>query len=129
MPYAEMLVNIFASPGHQKVCSLYIQAYYISKGLGGLMSLKASAGPSIFAWKQISPRKRPPPTERPYQRHRKVGKSLPEKESFSVSSEPSKTPEAGSDNSIIPLNLFGIANQIWSVCAFVCDIQDPILTS
>ena len=93
------------------------------------MSLKASAVPSIFAWKPISPRKRSPPTERPYQRHRKVGKSLAEKESFSVSSEPSKTPEAGSDNSVIPLNLLGVANQMWSVCAFVCDIQDPILTS
>ena len=84
------------------------------------MSLKASAVPSIFAWKQISPRKRPPPTERPYQRHRKVGKSFPEKEPFSVSSEPSNTPEAASDNSVIPL---------WSVSAFVCNIQDPILTS
>ena len=76
------------------------------------MSLKASAVPSVFAWKQISPRKRPPPTERPYQPHRKVGKSLPEKQSFSVSSEPDKTPETGSDNSVIPLNLFGVANQM-----------------
>ena len=88
------------------------------------MALKASAVPSIFAWKQISPRKRPPPTERPYQRHQKVGKSFPEKEPFSVSSEPNKTPEAASDNSVIPLNLFGVANQMWSVCAFVCNIQD-----
>ncbi|XP_022807099.1 uncharacterized protein LOC111344152 [Stylophora pistillata] len=32
-------------------------------------------------------------------------------------------------DSIIPLNLFGIANQMWSVCAFLCNIQDPILTS
>lgn len=32
-------------------------------------------------------------------------------------------------DSIIPLNLFGIANQMWSVCVFLCNIQDPILTS
>ncbi|XP_068738821.1 uncharacterized protein [Montipora capricornis] len=32
-------------------------------------------------------------------------------------------------DSIIPLNLFGVANQMWSVCAFLCNIQDPILTS
>ena len=38
----------------------------------------------------------------------KSGKSLPEKESFSVSSEPSKTPEAASDNSVIPLNLLAL---------------------
>ena len=84
------------------------------------MSLKVSAVPSIFAWKQISPRKRPSPTERPYQRHRKVG-NLSQKKSLSVSSEPSKTPEAASDNSVIPLNLFGVANQMWSVCVFLCN--------
>ena len=32
-------------------------------------------------------------------------------------------------DSVIPLNLFGVANQMWSVCAFLCNIQDPILTS
>ena len=32
-------------------------------------------------------------------------------------------------DSLIPLNLFGIANQMWSFCAFLCNIQDPILTS
>ena len=65
------------------------------------MSLQASAVPSIFAWKKTSPRKRPPPTERPYQQQRKDGKSVPEKECFSVSSEPEmllgKTPEAVND--------------------------------
>ena len=125
MPYVEMLVDFFACPGHQKECLLYISSFSnILKGLGGRMSLKASAVPSIFAWKQISPRKWPPPTERPYQRHQKVGKSFPEKEPFSMSSEPSKTLEAASDNSVIPLNPFGVANQMWSVCAFVCNIQD-----
>ena len=86
---------------------------------------------SLITWrvKQTTPRKWPPPTERPYQRHRKVGKSFPEKESFSASLEPSKTPEATSDNNVIPLNLFGVANQMWSVCAFLCNIQDPVLTS
>lgn len=31
-------------------------------------------------------------------------------------------------DSVIPLNLFGIANQMWCVCAFLRNIQDPILT-
>ena len=65
------------------------------------MSLKTSAVPSIFAWKPTSPRKRPPPAERPYQQQRNGKKSVPEKECFSVSSEPemllSKTPEAVND--------------------------------
>ena len=41
---------------------------------------------SLITWrvKQTTPRKRPPPTERPYQRHRKVGKSVPEKVFFCV---------------------------------------------
>ncbi|XP_015749064.1 PREDICTED: uncharacterized protein LOC107328833 [Acropora digitifera] len=85
-----------------KVCSLHFKLSDISKGLGGRMSLKTRAVPSIFAWKQTSPRKRPPPTERPYQQQRKDRpKSVPEKECFSVSSEPkillSKTPEAVND--------------------------------
>ena len=117
------------SGASKSVFAVHFKLSNISKGLGGRMSLKASAVPSIFAWKQISPRKQPPPTERPYQRHRKVGKSFPEKEPFSVSSGASKTQEAASDNSVFPLNLFGVANQMWSVCAFVCNIQDPILRS
>ena len=32
-------------------------------------------------------------------------------------------------DSVIPLNLFGVANQMWSVCAFLCNLQDPILSS
>ena len=32
-------------------------------------------------------------------------------------------------DSVIPLNLFGVANQMWSVCAFLCNIQDPIISS
>ena len=31
-------------------------------------------------------------------------------------------------DSVIPLNLFGIANQMWPVCAFLRNIQDLILT-
>ena len=46
-----MLVDFFASPGHQK-CVRYILLSDISKGLGGRMSLKTSAVPSTFAWKQ-----------------------------------------------------------------------------
>ena len=89
--------RFFRISGASKVCSLHFKLSEISKGLGGRMSLKTSAVPSIFAWKQTSPRKRPPRTERPYQRQRKERKSVPEKESFSVSSEPSKTPEAAND--------------------------------
>ena len=29
---------------------------------------------------------------------------------------------------VLPLNLFGLANQIWSVCAFLCNAQ-PIIIS
>ena len=83
------------------MCSLHFKLSDISKGLGGRMSLKASVVPSIFAWKKTSPRKRPPPTEMSYQQQRKDGKSVPEKECFSVSSEPEmllgKTPEAVND--------------------------------
>ena len=32
-------------------------------------------------------------------------------------------------DSVIPLNPFGVANQMWSVCAFLCNIQDPIISS
>ena len=121
-PYAEMLVNFFAFPGHQKACSLCISSLLAYRRVYTNVSV-----PSIFAWKQTSPRKRPPLTERPYQRHWKVGEICPRKRSFSVSSEPScsKTPETASDNSVISLNLFGVANQMWSVCAFLCNIQDP----
>ncbi|PFX18049.1 hypothetical protein AWC38_SpisGene17604 [Stylophora pistillata] len=80
-----------------KVCSLDFQLSDISKGLGGRMSLNKNAVPSIFAWKQTSPRKRLSPTERPYLRLRKEKRSVPEKESFSVCSEPGKTPETAND--------------------------------
>ena len=93
--------RFFRISGASKVCSLHFKLSDISKGLGGRMSLKASAVPSIFARKKTSPRKRPPPTERPYEQQRKDRKSVPEKECFSVSSEPemllSKTPEAVND--------------------------------
>ena len=126
MPYAEMLVNFFASPGHQKVCSLYISSLLHIEGSWWMNVSQGKFSSVDICMETNFTTKAAAPTERPYQRHRKVGKSLPEKESFCVSSEPSKTPEAGSDNSVIPLNLFGVANQMWSVCAFVCDIQDPI---
>ena len=29
---------------------------------------------------------------------------------------------------IVPMSLFGIVNQMWAVCAFLCNIQDPILS-
>ena len=60
--------NFFCISGASKsVFAMHFKLINISKGLDE--SLKASAVPSIFAWKQTSPRKRPPPTERPYQRH------------------------------------------------------------
>ena len=93
--------RLFRISGASKVCSLHFKLSDISKGLGGRMYLKTSAVPSIFAWKQTSPRKRPSPTERPYQKQRKDRKSVQEKECFSVSSEPEillgKTPEAVND--------------------------------
>ena len=77
--------RFFRIPGASKLCSLHFKLSDISRGLiGRRMSLKTSAVPSIFAWKQTSPRKRPPPTERPYQQQQKERKSLQEKESFSV---------------------------------------------
>ena len=53
--------RLFRISGASKVCSLHFKLSDISKGLGGRMYLKTSAVPSIFAWKQTSPRKRPPP--------------------------------------------------------------------
>ena len=80
------------------MCSLQFKLGDRSQDLGGLMPLKTSAVPSIFAQKQTQSCKRPPPNERPYQRQRKEGESVPERGSFSVSSEPeiliSKIPEA-----------------------------------
>lgn len=32
-------------------------------------------------------------------------------------------------DSIIPLNLFGIVNQMWAVCAFLCNLQKPIISA
>ena len=72
------------SGASKSVFALHFKLINIPKGLGRWMSLKASAVLSIFAWKQTSPRKRPPSTKRPYQRHRKVGKSVPGKVFFCV---------------------------------------------
>ena len=89
MPYVETLIIFFHISGASKsVFAIHFKLINILKGLGRWMSLKASAVPSIFAWKQISPRKRPPPTERPYNDTKEWG-NLSQKKSFSVSLEPS----------------------------------------
>ena len=32
-------------------------------------------------------------------------------------------------DSVVPLSLFGVVNQMWSVCAFLCNIQDPLIST
>ena len=81
-----------------KICSLHFKPTDISKGLGGRLAVNTSAVPSIFAWKKTSPRKRPPPTERPYKQVQR--KSL-SNEFACLSFDPeiliSETPEAANE--------------------------------
>lgn len=49
---------------HTKVCSRHFKASDFTKTLAGLRKLKQDAVPSIFQWKQDSPRKRKAPKER-----------------------------------------------------------------
>ena len=32
-------------------------------------------------------------------------------------------------DSVVPLSLFGVVNQTWSVCTFLCNIQDPLYST
>ena len=29
---------------------------------------------------------------------------------------------------VVPISLFGVVNQMWAVCSFLCNLQDPILS-
>ena len=31
-------------------------------------------------------------------------------------------------DTVIPLSAFGVVNQMWSVCAFMCNIQNPLIS-
>ena len=74
--------RLFRISGASKVCSLHFKLSDISKGLGGRMYLKTSAVPSIFAWKQTSPRKRPPPLKGLMNNSEKTGNQSKKKSVF-----------------------------------------------
>lgn len=31
-------------------------------------------------------------------------------------------------DAVVPLSLFGVVNQMWCICAFLCNVQDPIIS-
>jgi len=32
-------------------------------------------------------------------------------------------------NGVVPLSLIGVVNQMWSICAFLCNAQDPLISA
>ena len=32
-------------------------------------------------------------------------------------------------DSVVPLSLFGVVHQMWSVCAFLCNVNDPLIST
>ena len=32
-------------------------------------------------------------------------------------------------DTVVPLSLFGVVNQMWSVCTFLCNIRDPFIST
>ena len=32
-------------------------------------------------------------------------------------------------DSVVPLSLFGVVSQMWSVCTFLCNIRDPFIST
>ena len=120
-PYAEMLVNFFCISGASRsVLAMHFKLINISKGLDECL------------WRQVQFRRYLHGNKLNLESSRRQPKdlindtekwgNLPQKKCFSVSSEPScsKTPETASDNSVIPLNLFGVAWRCKSNVVCLC---------